>query len=76
MKTLVEAIPCTLEETRSAVAEVLHWPDNLGVEFRRIQLHGERKTEVLAIFVRGVADEELVLRYVIEPLSRAGVTGE
>lgn len=52
------------------VATILHWPNNLGVEFCSVRLRTQPETDILAVFIRGLADEELVRVRVTEPLER------
>lgn len=71
VETLADAIPSSLQEASAAVATILHWPSNLGIEFRPVRLQTQPATELLVLFVQGLADEELVRRLAIEPLEQA-----
>lgn len=68
---LGESIPHSLDETTKAIATLLSWPNNLGIEFRPVRLRTRPETALLAVFVRGLVDEESVRLRVMEPLVRA-----
>jgi hypothetical protein len=70
VETLADSIPSSLPEASAAVATLLHWPNNLGIEFRPVRLQTQPETDLLALFVHGLADDELVRRLVIEPLEQ------
>ncbi|HWI62268.1 MAG TPA: spore germination protein [Symbiobacteriaceae bacterium] len=61
-------LPSTLAALQAEASGILHWPENLGIEFRSLQLAAAPQTELLIIFIPGLADEELVRRAIIEPL--------
>lgn len=65
-----DRISSSLAGTQANVAAVLHWPDNLGIEFRRLRLPTRPETDLLVVFARGLADEERVRLWAIEPLER------
>lgn len=63
-------IPASLGEAQAAIAKALHWPNNLGVELARHTLLTRPETEFLAVFIRGLADDELIRTRVLDPLHR------
>lgn len=63
-------IPASLPAARAAVAEALHWPNNLGVELREIRLGNPREHQLLAVYIQGLADGELIRLRILEPLQR------
>ncbi|HEY3364947.1 MAG TPA: spore germination protein [Symbiobacteriaceae bacterium] len=65
-----ERIPSRLDEARAAVAKILRWPQNVGIEMRTIHLQTCPATDLVVVFIRGLADEELVRSWAIEPLQR------
>lgn len=70
VEPLVSHIPSSLQEAKAAIAALLHWPNNLGIEFREIHLQTQPQTDLLAVFVNGVADEAFVQKWVMEPLGQ------
>lgn len=66
----MRTIPASLCEAEAAIAKALHWPSNLGVELARHTLLTRPETEFLAVFIRGLADDELIRARVIDPLHR------
>lgn len=67
-----QQVPASLEQTAFLLGQRFHYPGNLGVEFRTLRI-GKAETEhtqVLAVFVRGLSDEELVRLWCLEPLAR------
>lgn len=71
MEPLSERIPASLPAATAAVAAVLRWPHNIGIEFRPLRLATQPATDLLIVFVHGLADEELLRLWVTEPLQRA-----
>lgn len=69
----MDHISCSLGAISDTVAAILHWPTNVGIEFRRVSLRTEPRTDLLAVFVDGLADSELVRRVAIEPLEHAAL---
>lgn len=55
---------------------VLHCPENLGIQFRTLRLRNRAATPVLALYILGLADEELIRHRILEPLERAPDLGE
>lgn len=55
------------------MAAALHWPNNLGIEFRPLCLPTNPPTRLLAVFIHGMANVELVRLRVIEPLERVAL---
>lgn len=70
---LGDSIPGSLDETTTAIATMLSWPNNLGVELRPIRMRTRPETALLAVFVQGLTDEEVVRVRVMEPLVRAAL---
>ncbi|HYF94043.1 MAG TPA: spore germination protein [Symbiobacteriaceae bacterium] len=58
----------SLTGIQAQMADILHWPENIGVEFRPLSLPTQPVTELLAVFLPGLADEALVRACVIEPV--------
>jgi hypothetical protein len=61
-------LPSTLAALKAKTAGILSWPDNIGIEFRTLQLATVPESELLIIFIPGLADEQLVRTAIIEPL--------
>lgn len=66
----LDRIPAGLDEAQAAMASLLHWPRNLGVEMRMLRLRTRPETRLLVVFMRGLADEELVRLWALDPLQR------
>lgn len=61
-------LPSPLAALKAETAGILRWPENIGIEFRTLQLATVPETELLIIFIPGLADEQLVRTAIIEPL--------
>ncbi|MFZ5825290.1 MAG: Ger(x)C family spore germination protein [Bacillota bacterium] len=68
-------IPSSIAAARAAVAEALHWPNNLGVQLRTLRPGSGGTVELLAVFIQGLADEELIRLRILEPLERFSLRG-
>jgi len=65
VRILSRRIPSSLEETQARLAALLHWPENLGMEMRRVTASGR---EGVLVFVQGLASQDDIHQYVLLPL--------
>jgi hypothetical protein len=63
-------IPASLDDVKATLGATLHCPDNLGIIFRPLRLRHNPQTRLMALFITGLADEELIRLWAIEPLER------
>lgn len=67
---MTEPIPRALRESRVRVAALLHFPGNLGIQFRTVGAGPKGHPPAVAVFVDGMADADRVWRWVVEPLQQ------
>ena len=68
-------LPTSVADSRRMMENALHCPGNLGIQFRSLRLPNKAATPVLALFIIGLADEELIRHRILEPLERAANLG-
>ncbi|MGE5675400.1 MAG: spore germination protein [Mycobacterium leprae] len=68
---MADQIPTALAAVEAALADLFSLPNNLGIRLRRLVLPTEPVTQLVALFVHGMADEDLVRSLVIEPVEQA-----
>jgi spore germination protein KA len=73
MQIPVEPIPSSLPEVSTRLSAILHREKSLGVELRQLSLTTNPESELLLLFIQGLADDELVRLWALEPLERSAI---
>lgn len=68
----IDIVPSSVGEVQAALERIIHYPGNVGLEVRSLDLPTERNTPVLMVYIGGLADEAKIRDGVVAVLS--GIT--